>query len=46
MAWWPRRVRCRVDEEWEGLFIGRRWCATHQVYWDNGGPCPQAQEQS
>lgn len=35
-----RRARCRVDEEWCGLFIGRRWCATHAIRWDDGGPCP------
>lgn len=39
-VWRKRRaLHCRVDEEWCGVFIGRRWCATHEVYWDNGGPC-------
>ncbi len=32
--------RCHVDEEWEGYFIGRRHCSTHDVHWDGGGPCP------
>lgn len=32
--------RCRVDEEWCGSFIGRRYCSTHNVVWDNGGACP------
>jgi hypothetical protein len=34
--------RCRIDEEWCGLFIGRRYCATHEIYWDGGGSCPHA----
>ena len=33
--------QCRIDEEWCGSFIGRRFCATHDVYWDNGGNCPK-----
>lgn len=37
-----RAVKCRVDEEWQGLFIGRRYCSTHQVRWDDGGLCPTA----
>lgn len=45
-AWWKdrreySRLRCRIDEEWCGVFIGRRWCATHQVKWDGGGDCPE-----
>ena len=32
--------RCRISEEWGGLFIGRRFCSTHNARWDGGGPCP------
>ena len=40
-AWRKRRAdRCRIDEEWGGLFIGRRHCVTHNVVWDDGGICP------
>lgn len=40
--WRERRAkRCRVDEEWGGIFIGRRYCSTHREYWDGGGPCPK-----
>jgi len=36
-----RANRCRVDEEWCGLFIGRRYCSTHGYRWDPGQkPCP------
>lgn len=46
-TWWRdrrkrRALRCRIDEEWGGLFIGRRYCSTHDLRWDNGGPCPAA----
>lgn len=41
----PRQVGCQVDEEWGGLFIGRRYCRTHDVRWDGGGPCPQDSRQ-
>lgn len=37
-----RAPRCSIDEEWQGSFIGRRWCRTHEVYWDGGGSCPYA----
>ena len=45
MAWLAarrdrRRRRCRVSEEWCGIFIGRRWCGTHEQRWDGGGSCP------
>lgn len=34
-AWRRKRsLRCRISEEWCGLFIGRRYCSTHRVYWD------------
>jgi len=41
-AWRAARAnRCRVDEEWCGLFIGRRYCSTHSYRWDPGEkPCP------
>lgn len=37
-----RRNRCRVDEEWCGQFIGRRYCQTHGYRWDPPveQPCP------
>lgn len=25
---------CRIDEEWHGLFIGRKYCSTHDEHWD------------
>lgn len=45
MSWFRRTSKkkapkCSIDEEWEGLFIGRRWCRTHEQRWDDGGPCP------
>ena len=36
----PKRPKCRVDEETGGLFIGQRYCSTHNKRWDDGGPCP------
>ena len=47
MGWFRRASRapkCKIDEEWGGVFIGRRWCATHQERWDDGGPCPATHE--
>lgn len=35
-----RRNRCRITEEWGGLFIGRQHCNTHLIHWDGGGRCP------
>lgn len=35
-----RRNRCRIAEEWSGVFIGRQHCLTHNVVWDDGGICP------
>lgn len=29
-----KRRQCRVTEEWCGSFIGRRYCSTHDYYWD------------
>lgn len=44
-AWRARRAaRCRIDEEWDGLFIGRRHCARHSIVWDDGGDCPRKGE--
>lgn len=37
--------RCDIDEEWQGSFIGRRWCRTHEVRWDDGGRCPHEGQQ-
>lgn len=31
---------CQVSVEWTGSFIGRKYCATHDVKWDGGGNCP------
>lgn len=36
-----RRLRCIIDEEWCGVFIGRRYCARHNTRWDDGGLCPK-----
>ena len=43
LAWRrARRERCRVTEEWQGYFIGRRHCRTHGYVWDPPveQPCP------
>ena len=44
-AWRAARAQqCRVDEEWGGLFIGRRHCTRHGIVWDDGGDCPRKGE--
>lgn len=43
MFWRKKNIdpnRCSISEEWCGYFIGRQHCSTHQVHWDDGGPCP------
>lgn len=38
----PAIKPCKVQEEWGGLFIGRRSCAKHGTYWDDSNErCPQ-----
>jgi hypothetical protein len=32
---------CKVSEETGGSFIGRKYCHTHNVVWDNGDTCPR-----
>ena len=36
MRWFKKRDpnACRIEDEWQGIFIGRHWCSTHRVYWD------------
>lgn len=39
--------RCRIDEDtgaYGSIFIGRQFCSTHQVKWDDGGLCPHKGE--
>ena len=34
-----KRGTCKFSEEWDGSFIGRRHCPTHDVFWNDFGPC-------
>lgn len=36
----PEPGVCQIEEEWGGLFIGRKSCSTHQAHWDGPGDCP------
>jgi hypothetical protein len=39
-----RQRRCRINMEYGGYFIGRQFCMTHNVAWDDGGRCPRLNE--
>lgn len=48
---WSRRraAQCRIETKCHKYWLDEcdRWCHTHKVQWDTGGPCPnQAQERN
>lgn len=28
------KTTCKISEEWGGVFIGRKYCTTHDEFWD------------
>lgn len=46
MKWFKRDPdKCRITQEHDGCFIGRRHCHTHDLKWERGGPiCPTKRE--
>lgn len=33
--------RCRITEEWDGFYIGRKHYHTHNVKWEDQNLCPK-----